>query len=656
MGEFQPESFGRYYLVDKVAVGGMAEVFKAKSFSTGGFEKLLVIKRILDHLSDNDEFVDMFIDEAKISVELQHPNIVQIYDFGQLGDNYFIAMECVEGKDVKGILRKLAERRKLLPPEFAVYIAHEMAKGLDFAHKKTNLKGDLLGIVHRDVSPSNILVSYTGEVKVADFGIAKAEISLYNTKDGVLKGKFEYMSPEQASAQDVSYRSDIFAAGIILHEMLTGRRLFKTDSEIKTLERVKTVDVPRPSEVNPSLSPRLDEIVMKALTKDPKERFEDAKAFQQALFEYLYPSTPDIVRESLKHFMQELFRDEIDAERSQLESGTLIAQQMYEAEPEIDLDEEWQEGASVGTQTLVQRSKAPVLAILAVLALLLPVIGFLGWKVMQPPEVVVEEAPSPTHGSLILRVVPEEVGQAVFKLDGLEVGQGLALTLDEIEPRPDAVLTVEAEGYELYEETLEIVAGERIRQRVNLVALPEEAPPVDRVPDRTPEVTDRTPEVTDTTPEQTAGTNTDRQPAKEPGAARFTSTPPGAEVYVDGSMVGRTPTTWKRGSAGQSAAVEYRMNGYDTARFSITFPEDGASETFKRTLKEKESAPGKVSVNVKSGWAEVWIDGKKVDTTPLYNHSLAAGQHTVRVTNPQTGLDESKTVTVAAGETLRVNF
>ena len=174
MAAFQPESFGRYFLVDKVAVGGMAEVFKAKSFSTGGFEKLLVIKRILDHLSSNDEFVDMFIDEAKISVELQHPNIVQIYDFGQLGQNYFIAMECVEGKDVKGILRKLAERRKLLPPEFAVYIANEMCKGLDFAHKKTNLRGELLGIVHRDVSPSNILVSYTGEVKVADFGIAKA--------------------------------------------------------------------------------------------------------------------------------------------------------------------------------------------------------------------------------------------------------------------------------------------------------------------------------------------------------------------------------------------------------------------------------------------------------------------------------------------------
>ncbi len=655
MAEFQPEAFGRYYLVDKVAVGGMAEVFKAKSFSTGGFEKLLVIKRILDHLSDNDEFVDMFIDEAKISVELQHPNIVQIYDFGQLGDNYFIAMECVEGKDVKGILRKLAERRKLFPPEFAVYIAHEMCKGLDFAHKKTNLKGDLLGIVHRDVSPSNILVSYTGEVKVADFGIAKAEISLYNTKDGVLKGKFEYMSPEQASAKDTTFRSDIFASGIILHEMLTGRRLFKTDSEVKTLEKVKNVDIPRPSEVNPQISPRLDEIVMKALSKDPADRFEDAKAFQQALFEYLYPNTPDIVRESLKHFMTELFRDEISAENGQLEKGTAIAVEMYESEPEIDLDEEWQEGASVGTQTLVQQSKAPILAILVVLALLLPVIGFLGWKVMQSPDVVVEKAPDPTTGSLQLKVDPAEATSATFFLDGEKLGEGLTLALDEIAPKSGAVLRIEATGYESYEEAVDIVAGERLRQRIILVAIGEEPPP------EVPKQTTTAPKQTTTAPKQTtqetapSGTATE-EPAATPGTARFTSTPPSAEVYVNGSMIGRTPTSWKRGSAGESAAVEFRKSGYDTTRFTITFPEDGEAETFKRTLSEKKSTPGKVSVNVKSGWAEVWIDGKKVDTTPLYNHSLTAGAHTIRVTNAQTGMEETKSVTVTAGETLKVMF
>jgi serine/threonine protein kinase len=171
---FEPQRFGRYVLVDKIAVGGMAEVFKAKSFSEGGFEKLLVIKRILHHLSANEEFVEMFIDEAKISVELQHPNVVQIFDFGKSGDNWYIAMELVEGKDAKGILRRLARRRKLMPAEFAILIAHEMCKGLDYAHKKTDIGGQPLDIIHRDISPSNIIVSYGGQVKVADFGIAKA--------------------------------------------------------------------------------------------------------------------------------------------------------------------------------------------------------------------------------------------------------------------------------------------------------------------------------------------------------------------------------------------------------------------------------------------------------------------------------------------------
>ena len=247
---FQPELFGKYFLIDRVATGGMAEIFKAKTYSTAGFEKLQVIKRILAHLSDNEDFVSMFIDEAKISVSLQHANLVQIYDFGKIRDNYYIAMELVEGKDVKQILRKLAQKRKLLPEEFAIFIAHEVCKGLDYAHKKTNLQGEPLGIIHRDMSPSNVLVSYSGEVKIADFGIAKAEMSTYNTKDGVLKGKFEYMSPEQARGEDVTQQSDIFSVGIILYEMLTGRRLFKTENEIKTLEKIKAVSIRPPSSMS----------------------------------------------------------------------------------------------------------------------------------------------------------------------------------------------------------------------------------------------------------------------------------------------------------------------------------------------------------------------------------------------------------------------
>ena len=215
MTEFRPEPFGKYYLVDKIATGGMAEIFKAKTYSHGGFENLMVIKRILSHLGENEDFVEMFIDEAKVSVALQHANITRIYDFGKIVNNYFIAMECVDGKDVRNLLRKLARRREYLPIEFAAYIAHQACRGLAYAHAKRDVDGKPYGIVHRDMSPANILVSYEGDVKIADFGIAKAELNSGTTDAGTLKGKFEYMSPEQARGEDIDGRSDLFSLGIV---------------------------------------------------------------------------------------------------------------------------------------------------------------------------------------------------------------------------------------------------------------------------------------------------------------------------------------------------------------------------------------------------------------------------------------------------------
>jgi serine/threonine protein kinase len=186
---FVPEAFGKYYLIDKVAVGGMAEIFKAKTFGEGGFENLFIIKRIVSHMSDNEQFIQMFLDEARITALLQHANVVRIYDFGKIQSNYFLAMDFVDGKDVKHILRKMYSLGKQLHIQLAVYIAMEAAKGLDYAHKKTNLQGQPLHIVHRDISPSNLLVSYNGEVKVADFGIVKAAVVNETTSAGTLKGK-----------------------------------------------------------------------------------------------------------------------------------------------------------------------------------------------------------------------------------------------------------------------------------------------------------------------------------------------------------------------------------------------------------------------------------------------------------------------------------
>ena len=264
---FRPTQFGKYYLTERIAVGGMAELFKAKLFGVSGFEKLLVVKQILPKYAKNAEFIKMFIDEAKIAVTLTHGNIVPVYELGRIDGVYFIAMEYVPGKDLADILETARAKSTPLTIEHAVYLTIEICKGLDYAHRRTDAEGNPLRVVHRDISPPNILVSYDGEVKITDFGIAKASHKLGSTEAGVVKGTFGYMSPEQVRGLPVNHKTDIFSAGILLHEMLTGRRLFVGESEYDAIERVKAAKVPAPSSVNPRVPAAIDPIVFKALAK-----------------------------------------------------------------------------------------------------------------------------------------------------------------------------------------------------------------------------------------------------------------------------------------------------------------------------------------------------------------------------------------------------
>ena len=229
------ELFGKYELVARIATGGMAEIFRAVSSSIGGFQKVVALKRILPHLSTDAEFVSLFIAEAKLAVALTHSNIVQVLDFGKVEQSHYIAMEFVEGKDLTQILIKQSRARKQVPVEAACYMLAETARALEYAHARKDRDGSPLGIVHRDVSPHNILVSYDGEVKLTDFGIAKAKNHVTLSKPGVILGKFAYMSPEQAHGELIDARTDIYAAGITLYETLTGRRLFYSEDPLQTL-------------------------------------------------------------------------------------------------------------------------------------------------------------------------------------------------------------------------------------------------------------------------------------------------------------------------------------------------------------------------------------------------------------------------------------
>lgn len=302
------EEFGNYYLLEKIAVGGMAELFKARQRGVHNFEKIVAIKRILPHLSDNDEFVRMFIDEAKLAAQLTHPNIVQIFDLGKAGGFYYIAMEFVDGRDLRSLLRKVREYRMPFPEPVAAFVAMKVAGALDYAHRKKGMNDKELKLVHRDISPQNILISTEGAVKLVDFGIAKAATKSTQTMAGALKGKLLYMSPEQALGQPLDSRSDLYSLGLVLFELLTGERCFQADSELGVLEKVRLGKVQDVRTVNPDVSAEMAGLLERALQKDVERRYPSARFLERDLKAYLGRLTNDPSEHEVAEYVNTLLR------------------------------------------------------------------------------------------------------------------------------------------------------------------------------------------------------------------------------------------------------------------------------------------------------------------------------------------------------------
>ena len=314
-----PVRFGKFLLLERVNVGGMAEVFKAKSTGVAGFERILAIKRILPNLVEDDDFIRMFIDEARIAVQLNHANIVQIYELGKQGEHYYIAMEYIPSRDLRGILDRLRASGQLMPIAQAAYITAKVAEGLDYAHRRKDPQGNPMNIIHRDVSPQNILVGFEGEVKVIDFGIAKAANRASKTQAGVLKGKFGYMSPEQVRGLPIDRRSDIFAVGVLLYEMLTGERLFIGESDFSTLERVRNADVIAPTNFNKKISPQLEQIVLKTLAREVEDRYQWASELARDLQSFSSDATGAYNARRVSGTMREMYAPEVALEKKKLE-------------------------------------------------------------------------------------------------------------------------------------------------------------------------------------------------------------------------------------------------------------------------------------------------------------------------------------------------
>jgi eukaryotic-like serine/threonine-protein kinase len=299
----------RYRVVERLASGGMAEVYLAESAGIEGFKKNVAIKRVLPHLSEKKRFIAMFLDEARLSANLTHSNVAQVFDIG-VGDNaYFIVMEYVDGADLKVVIESLKLSGKTLPVEAAVFIAAKICEGLSYAHELTTGDGAPLHVVHRDMSPPNVLITKYGEVKIVDFGLAKATSQLEKSEAGIIKGKFSYLSPEAALGEEVDHRTDIFAVGIILWEMIAGRRLFLGDTDFQTVKLVQQAKIPELSKEDPTVPPELDKILAKALARDPAARYESARELGIELTRFLYSrgnpvssyDIADFVRTAMKH-------------------------------------------------------------------------------------------------------------------------------------------------------------------------------------------------------------------------------------------------------------------------------------------------------------------------------------------------------------------
>jgi serine/threonine protein kinase len=328
-----PVPFGKYRLLGLIARGGMAEVYRG--LNPAAPKEMVAIKCMRPQLAKEGRFVEMFIREGKLALMLEHTNIVRTLEIGRSEGRYFITMDYIPGRDLTQLLRRCQELNQRIPVPHAVFIAAKVCRGLHYAHNRTDAEGKVLNIVNRDVSPSNVRLSYDGDVKLLDFGIAQGMLK-FTSEIGILKGKFSYMSPEQIRGMPVDARTDIFSTGILLHEMLTTEKLFRGDSEFDLMEKVRSANIPPPSKFNRRVKPELDVVVLKAMAREPADRYQTAAEFASALEQLL--QSYGFSQEELRDFLRQMFPSEYSSELD--ETRACLSANLGEAVPESELEVE----------------------------------------------------------------------------------------------------------------------------------------------------------------------------------------------------------------------------------------------------------------------------------------------------------------------------
>lgn len=609
------QRFGNYILLKKIATGGMAELYKAKKSGEQGFEKLLAIKLILPNLSTNEDFITMFIDEAKVAALLNHQNIVQIYDLGKIEDSYCIVMEYVRGKDLKSVISHGLKSRKRLGVEHACHITSSVLAGLSYAHRKKE-KGQDLKIVHRDISPQNVLISYEGEVKIVDFGIAKAATQSRETKVGLLKGKISYMSPEQARGKPLDMRSDIFSTGIVLYEMLTGKKLFQGDTDLNSLEKVREAKVePLPTALNKSVPKELEDITLRALALEPADRYQTASEMDEALQSFMRKSGYS-TGNYLSLYMSELFRDDIEEELREEEEWdhTLAPSPLAE-------DTLTSSTLAAHTKPVHKPEAVPVKPLLAAKA---PAVS----RPLQP------NTREPKRGApawlMVAALFLVVVAGGAFWLKFKDAGQA-----ETPQPQTLAAAAVAAPESPRPEQATEAQAAATLPQPTS--------PPVEPVENRPEPAPEKS-----RPPREPSAAAQPAPPAKS--SLKVNSDPPGAEVFVDGEDTGRsTPATIDGLSPDRPYKVHVALNGYGSYDETVT-PQPGRTAGVRATLTQQL---GSFTIDAKP-WFFVVVDGDNKGTTPLAGIKLSAGEHNMMIANPRMKIKKQMKLRIEANKTTSI--
>lgn len=628
--------FGRYQIIRRLAVGGMGEVFLARQSSVAGFDRLIILKSLLPDLADQKDFVDQFLDEARVAATLNHPNIVSIYEVGQWNGTYFIAMEYIRGDNLSRLQRAAERAKRAIPLDVCAFIIHDAAHALDHAHKAMDIHGKQQNIVHRDVSPQNIMVRTDGVTKVVDFGIAKAANRSSRTATGLLKGKVQYMAPEQVSGVELDGRADQFALGVTIWEMIAGRKLFTGTNEIEVLRAVIQAPIPPLAGVRAEVPPQLAHVVDKMLARDRDARYATLADAAADLKKFLDLAGMKHAQQHTEAFVADMLGEEISAKTVDLTPSG--ANNFV-----INLSPSTSPTSMNAGGRIPRRAKIGIAAgvsVALVLSVLTAVIVFTPEPAQPPP---ITASPPLTVGAPPQLAVETQPSGAMVKVDGVEVGK----TPMNVAVAPDVehTVTVAGAGYETRTEKLKLSAGQM--KPFVFVLAPKKAKlsvrallggtPIDGVDVSTRgKIIGKTPFETDVVPNETV--------------ALLASVKRGKDTFAGNAS--------SKAGAGEVVNVDVKLAKVNVAATCPKGTKRGVSglcEQIAATTTPPITGKGLLTLDTKP-WAKVYIDGKYVDSTPLSKYELSAGVHTLRMVNEAANVDEQKKITIKIGETFKATW